>query len=163
MSSLRMKFTLFMLCMLVAVTGAFAAQYKSLGIARSEVIGMLVQEGLNPTFNKFPDYQGEPVTSATVHNPYLDLEMIGPDNGLTEITLTTKPTTDENETYWQGYVSLWLLGEVFPNWPNREEWLFRAIVARERIEFSRDGYTIAMALSADGKFLFLVISGDEIG
>ena len=136
------------------------AEYKSLGLTRHSVIAMLTQEGLNPWLTDFPPYEGEPVTSATVNNPSLSIEMIGADDGLTEVTLTVSPSTDENDAYWYGYVSLWLLAAIFPNWDNREEWLNRAIAADEKIKFSRDGYDIGMV--REGRLLFLVVSGQEI-
>ena len=139
-----------------------AAEYRSLGVSRGAVTDMLEQEGLTPSFNKFPSYEGEPVTEATVWKPYINFQMIGPDEGLTEISLTIRPSTDENDAYWHGYVSLWLLAAVFPNWDNREEWLNRAILAGEKVEFTRDGHEIGMYRSNDGGLWWLVISGQEI-
>ena len=88
--------------------------------------------------------------------------MIGPDEELTEFTLTVRPSTNENDAYWQGYVSLWLLAAIFPEWQNREEWLNRAIVSGERIEFARDGLDVYVVPPKVFGLLSLVISGQEI-
>ena len=45
--------------LLVAVVlPTHAAEYKGLGVSRDAVNTMLHEEGLNPTFNKFPDIDG---------------------------------------------------------------------------------------------------------
>ena len=139
-----------------------AAEYRGIGVSRDAVNTMLQEEGLNPTFNKFPDLEGEPVTESTVWNPYINFQMIGPDEELTEVTLTVRPSTNENDAYWQGYVSLWLLAAIFPEWQNREEWLNRAIVSGERIEFARDGLNVYVIPPEDFALWSLVISGQEI-
>ena len=150
-------------CALVPSIG-HAADYKSLGVTRAAVIQMLTQQELNPSLNSFPPFEGHPVTSATVYKPYIDFEMIGPDDGLNEITLTVRPTKEQNDSYWHSYVSLWLLNAVFPDWPNREEWWNGAILSDERIEFSRNGYDVTVARGGvvAQTLLFLVISGQEL-
>ncbi len=136
--------------------------YYDLGVSRGDVNGLLTSEGLSPLFTKFPPFEGEPVTSATVIKPHLRVDMIGPDEGLTEISLTFGVSDNHLEVYWQEFISFWLLASVFPDWENREEWLTRAILSGERVEFRRNRYDVGMDRSANGRLLFIVISGQKI-
>ena len=88
--------------------------------------------------------------------------MFGLDNGLTSVELSIRPSTDENDAYWQGYISLWILAAVFPDWENREEWLNRTIqsfaegVAQDNLSFERNGHTIEAAMG--NGYFFLAIT-----
>ena len=124
---------------------------------------MLIEEGLNPTFNKYPPVDGEPYNEAIVWSLNMTIGMFGPDEGLTTVELTLIPSSDEDDAYWQGFVSLWILTAAFPNWEHKERWLNRTIRAmadgrlNDKLEFQRDGRKVET-----GKFnayWFLGISG----
>ena len=88
---LRLKLVLCVLTVLLLP--AAYAEYASIGITQNQVQNMLMQESLNPTFNKFPPLDGESVISATIWNSYIDIEMIGTDEGLTSVTLSPTSAT----------------------------------------------------------------------
>ena len=147
-------------------TVSSATEYTSIGITRDQIHILLTQEGLNPTYNEFPTLDGDlHHTTATVWNPYIQIAMYGPDDALNGVELTLQPSSNENDAYWQGFISLWLLTAVFPNWDNREEWLNRTIRAfstgnpSDKIEFDRDGRRVEVAMSSG--YFFLGISGVE--
>ena len=77
-----------------------------------------------------------------------------------------RPSTDETEAYWQGYVSLWLLTAVFPDWENRKAWLNMIIrqfsngLRTEAVIIQRDGCTVEAAMSS--VYFLMAISGKEI-
>ena len=107
-----------------AVTGE---QYTGLGVTRQAVKEMLVSEGLNPTNNKYPDYEGNKVTELTIYQPLVTVMMFGLDDDLKTIEMTTIPSTDESETYYQALISLWLLEAAFPDWASSDRWFNRAV------------------------------------
>ena len=148
------------------VASPVAGGYESLGVTRTSVEAMLKAEGLNPKQNTFPDFEGEKVTELNVFNPFISIQMFGPDGGLTAIEVTVRPSADANDAYWQSYVCLWVLNAVFPNWENRAEWLTRTLKSftqsgnEEVVEFERNGRTIQTAFSQ--KLFFFAVSGKEI-
>ena len=127
---------------------------------------MLKAEGLNPKQNTYPDFEGEKVTELNVFNPFISIQLYGPDGGLTAIEVTVRPSADANDAHWQSYVCLWVLNAVFPDWENREEWLTRTLKSlaqvgnEEVVEFERDGRTIQTAFGQ--KLFFFAVSGKEI-
>ena len=142
------------------------AKYESLGITRAQVEDMLRAEGLNPKPNKYPDFEGEPVTELIVFDPQISFKLFGSDGGLTGIELSMRPSSDSTDAYWQGYLCLWVLNAIFPNWENREEWLNRTIKSfaeagnKGKVKFQRDDRTIEAA--AGGGHFFLAVNGQEI-
>ena len=146
-------------------SAANASEYTSLGITRDQVTRMLTEEGLDPTFNQFPPVDGEPYNEVTVWGPYINIGMFGPDEGLTTISLSLQPSSDEGDSYWHSFVSLWILAAAFPNWENREEWLNRTLRGmangriKKKLEFQRDGRQVE-AVMTNG-FLFFEVSGVE--
>ncbi len=142
------------------------AEYASLGVIRAQVQAMLSQEGLNPTTKKYPDYEGDPVNELLLFSPFIGIMMFGPDSGLNTIEFITLPSTNENDAYWQGYISLWIPNAVFPEWDNREEWLTRTMqcmaqgTADDSLSLERNGHTIEAAMS--NGYFFLAITGQEI-
>ena len=142
------------------------AEYASLGVTRAQVQAMLTQEGLNPTPNKYPDQEGDPVNELLLSSPFISIMMFGPDSGLNSIEFSTRPSTNENDAYWQGYISLWILNAIFPEWDNREEWLTRTMqsmargTADDSLSFERNGHTVKAAMS--NGYFFLAITGREI-
>ena len=152
----------------IALLVAFlvAGGYESLGVTRRSVETMLKAEGLNPKQNRFPDFEGEKVTELNVFNPFISIQLFGPDEGLTAIEVTVRPSADANDAHWQSYVCLWVLNAVFPDWENREEWLTRTLKSfaqfgnEEVVEFERDGRTIQTAFNQ--KLFFFAVSGKEM-
>lgn len=147
--------------------GHAAAAYESLGVTRSAVETMLKSEGLNPKPNTYPDHEGEKVTSMNVFNPQIYVQLFGPDDGLTTIEVTIRPSADADDAYWQTYVCLWVLNTVFPEWDNREEWWARTIMNLMRfgdadiIEFERSDRIIQTAF-LKGNLILLSVSGKKI-
>ena len=94
------------IALLVASPVAEAGGYESLGVTRASVEAMLKAEGLNPKQNTFPDFEGEKVTELNVFNPFISIQMFGPDGGLTAIEVTVRPSADADDAYWQSYVCL---------------------------------------------------------
>ena len=143
-----------------------AGGYESLGVTRAAVEEMLREEGLNPRPNVYPDFEGEKVTELNVFNPFISIQLYGPDGGLTAIEVTVRPSADANDAHWQSYVSLWVLNAVFPDWANREEWLTRTLKSHARfgdgevVEFEREGRTIQTAFRQG--LYFFAVSGKEI-
>ena len=126
---------------------------------------MLLEEGLNPTLNKYPDYEGEPVDELILFNPSISIQMFGPDSGLTGVELSIQRSDNENDAYWVGYITLSILATIFPDWENREEWLVRTIETfangdTKKLSFQRDNSTIEAAMA--GGFFFLAINGKKI-
>lgn len=147
--------------------GRESAEYTSIGITRDQIHSLLTQEGLNPTYNEFPDLNGDlHHTTATIWNPYIEIAMYGPDDALNGVELSLRPSSDENDAYWQSFISLWLLTVALPNWDNREEWLDRTIRSfstdnsSDKIEFDRDGRRIEVAMY--NGYFFLGVSGAEL-
>ena len=143
-----------------------AAEYNSIGVTRDQIHNLLTQEGLNPTYNEFPDLNGDlHHTTATIWNPYIEIAMYGPDDALNGVELSLRPSSDENDAYWQGFISLWLLTAALPNWDNREEWLNRTIRSfstgnsGDEMEFDRDGRRVEVAMY--NGYFFLGVSGVE--
>ena len=97
--------TLLTLFVLMTVTSPASAEYASLGITRHQVQKMLLEEGLNPTLNKYPDYEGEPVDELILFNPSISIQMFGPDSGLTGVELSIQRSDNENDAYWVGYIT----------------------------------------------------------
>ena len=145
--------------------GASASEYTDIGVTRDQIHNMLKQEGLNPTYNKFPALDGDGHTTATVWDPYIEIAMFGPDDALNGVELSLQPSSDENDAYWQGYISLWLLTATVPDWENREEWLSRTIrgystgALSDKMGFDRPGRRIEVAMS--NGYFFLSISGER--
>lgn len=151
---------------LLSLAVSAIAEYASLGVTRAQVQTMLTQEGLNPTSNTYPDYEGDPVNELLLFNPFVSIMMFGPDSGLNSIEFSTRPSTNENDAYWQGYISLWILSAIFPEWDNREEWLTRTMrsmttgTENDSLSFERNGHSIEAAMS--NGYFFLAITGQEI-
>ena len=101
--------------------------------------------------------------TGTVRSPFMQIGMFGPDDGLTTISLSLRPSTDEREAYWHGFVSLWIMTAAFANWEQKEEWLNRTIRSmadgsiKGKLEFQRDGRRVEAAMS--GGYWFMEISG----
>ena len=138
------------------------AEFESLGVTLVDIRTMLTEEGLNPTWNKFPDS-----IAAYVWNPNISIEMYGPEDGLNGIEIMFRPTTNENDGYWTSFVCLWVLAEVFPNWDNRNAWFVKALsdfatgMRKSNHDFVRDGKTIQMGVIEPSSIL-LYVGGREI-
>ena len=91
------------------VASPVAGGYESLGVTRAPVETMLKAEGLNPKQNTYPDFEGEKLTELNVFNPFISIQLFGPDGGLTAIEVTVRPSADANDAHWQSYVCLWVL------------------------------------------------------
>ena len=143
-----------------------AGGYESLGVTRASVETMLRAEGLNPKQNTYPDFEGEKVTELNVFNPLISIQLYGPDDGLTAIEVTIRPSADANDAHWQSYICLWVLNAVFPDWDNREEWLSRTLKSfthsgdQDVVKFERNGRTIQTAFKQ--KLFFFAVSGKEV-
>ena len=55
---------------------------------------MLIEEGLDPTFNQYPSVDGEAYNEAIVWFPFMQIGMFGPDEGLTTISLAAHARED---------------------------------------------------------------------
>ena len=143
-----------------------AGGYESLGVTRASVETMMRAEGLNPKHNTYPDFEGERVTELNVFNPLISIQLYGPDDGLTAIEVTIRPSADAHDAHWQSYICLWVLDAVFPDWENREEWLTRTLKSfaqsgdQDVVKFERNGRTIQTAFKQ--KLFFFAVSGKEI-
>lgn len=152
----------------IAFLAAFpvAGAYESLGVTRASVGAMLKAEGLNPKPNAYPNFEGEKVTELNVFSPFISIQMYGPDEGLTAIEVTVRPSADPNDAHWQTYICLWVLNAVFPDWENREEWLTRTLNSfaqfgdQEVVEFERNGRIVQTAFGQN--LFFFAVSGKEI-
>ena len=77
-----------------------SAKYESLGVTRASVEAMLKAEGLNPQPNTYPDFEGEKVTELNVFDPFISIQMYGPDAGLTAIEIAIRASSDPNDGQW---------------------------------------------------------------
>ena len=142
------------LCVLFVLlcVNAYAADCD-LGITRGQVMQMLTEEGLSPSINPYPPIDGEPYDEAIVPFPWMTVGMLGPDDGLTSISLSLKPSANATNAYWQGFVSLWILTAAFPDWEHKEEWLNRTIQtmadggSNDKVEFQRGNYNVGAAMA----------------
>lgn len=161
-----LSLTMFVGWIALLVAAPVAGGYESLGVTRAAVEDMLKAEGLNPRLNTYPDFEGERVTELSVFNPFISIQLYGPDSGLTAIEVTLRPSADANDAHWQNYISLWVLNAVFPDWENREEWLTRTLKSfarfgnEEVVEFQREGRNIQTAFKE--KLFFFAVSGKEV-
>ena len=105
---------------------AHGEQHTGLGVTRQAVLEMMASEGLNPTNHTLPGLEGHKVTELKISKPLTTVTMYGPDDDLNTIEMTTMASTDDTETYYQGLISLWLLNNVFPDWPSSHMWFKRA-------------------------------------
>ena len=88
--------------------------------------------------------------------PGIDIDMYGPDEGLTYIEARFRATDDSNEQYWQGLLAVKILEMAFPDWQSREEWLERVLFSGEDGTLVRDGREISVARS--GPYVYLIVS-----
>lgn len=162
MYELRCVICRFLLLFVLLWAATVNAEFDSLGVTLVDIRTMLTQEGLNPTWNKFPQS-----IAAQILNPNINIEMYGPEDRLNGIEIMIYPTTNENDGYWQSFVCLWVLAAVFPNWENREEWFVRTIngfatgMTKDKVDFVRDGKTIQMGMINSSSIL-LYIEGRKI-
>ena len=92
-----------------------AQEPASPGITRDGIRSFLVEEGFDsPTFvEDYPPFDGETYTSAHVP-PGINVDMYGPEEGLTHIEARFRATDDSNEQHWQGLLALKILQMAFP-------------------------------------------------
>ena len=109
-----------------------AQEPASIGVTRDGITSLLVEEGFDSPYfvEDYPPFDGETYTSAQVP-PGIDIDMYGPDEGLTYIEARFRATDDSNEQYWQGLLVIKILEMAFPDWQSREEWLERVLFSGE--------------------------------
>ena len=137
-----------------------AQEPASIGITRGGITTFLVEEGFDsPTFiEDYPPVDGETYTSAYVP-PGINVDMYGPDGGLTYIEARFRATDDSNEQYWQGLLAIKILEMAFPDWQSREEWLERVLFSGRNETLVRNGREIQVARS--GPSVYLIVSSDN--
>ncbi len=136
-----------------------AQEPASTGITRDGIRSFLVEEGFDsPTFvEDYPPFDGEAYTSAHVP-PGINVDMYGPEEGLTYIEARFRATDDSNEQHWQGLLALKILEMAFPDWQSREEWLERVLFSGRNETLVRNGREIQVARS--GPSVYLIVSAD---
>ena len=135
-----------------------AQEPASIGVTRDGITSFLVEEGFDSPYfvEDYPPFDGETYTSAQVP-PGIDIDMYGPDEGLTYIEARFRATDDSNEQHWQGLLAIKILEMAFPDWQSREEWLERVLFSGEDGTLVRDGREISVARS--GPYVYLIVSG----
>ena len=161
--TLRLCIPLALSLMLVCLT-ARAQQDTGLGVSRESVREMLVSEGLDPLTNTYPDDEGDKVTELMIYQPFVTVTMYGPDHDLITIEMTTMPSTDESENYYQGLISLWLLDAAFPDWASSDKWFDRAVesvtsTSANKASVTRDGKTAEVILG--DAYFYLTLNGQS--
>ena len=149
----------YMALFMVLVLPVAAQEPASIGITRDGIRSFLVEEGFDsPRFvEDYPPFDGETFTSAHVP-PGINIDMLGPDEGLTYIEARFQATDDSNEQYWQGLLAIKILELAFPNWQSREEWLERVLFSSEDGTLVREGREIQVARS--GSSVYLIVSAE---
>ncbi|MYK81051.1 MAG: hypothetical protein F4024_00505, partial [Gammaproteobacteria bacterium] len=133
--------------------------YADLGVSRAELRAMMEEEGLNPTLNERGQFEGHPVNDLLVWSPHIKVTMYGPDEALTAIEVSTRPSTDQSEAYWQGFVCQGVLEAVFPEWASSDKWLERTLgafasgTAKDAVSFRRGDIKVAAFLDKFGLLL----------
>ena len=159
----RLCVTLALSLLLVSLT-ARAEEYTGLGVSREAVKEMLDSEGLDPLTNNYPDDEGDKVTELMIYQPFVTVTMYGPDHDLNTIEMTTMPSTDESENYYQGLISLWLLDAAFPDWASSDRWFDRAVESvtgtnASKASVTRNGKTAEVIL--DDAYFYLTLNGQS--
>ena len=124
-----MRFRLLTLFLFMVLALPVSAQGPaSTGITRDGIRSFLIEDGFDSPYfvEDYPPFDGEKHTSAHVP-PGIDVELYGPDNGLTYVETRFRASDDENERYWQGRLAVQLLEWAFPNWASREQWMERVL------------------------------------
>ena len=131
--------------------------HAGLDVSREAVKEMMVSEGLAPLTNTYPDDEGDKVTELMIYQPFVTVTMYGPDHDLNTIEMTTRTSTEDTDTYYQGLISLWLLTSAFPDWASSDRWFNRAAESiansstKKKASVTRNGKTAAVILG-DGYF-----------
>ena len=151
---MTMRFLLLFMALALPVA---AQEPASIGITRVGITSFLVEEGFDSPYfvEDYPPFDGEIHTSAHVP-PGINVDMYGPDEGLTYIEARFQATDDSNEQYWQSLLAVKILEMAFPDWESREEWLERVLFSGEDGTLARDGREIQVARS--GPSVYLIVS-----
>ena len=135
----------------------------SLGVSRDEIVSILAETGLEMYSTDYP--LTEPnlkATTASTVAPNMDVEMIGPDNSLNEVSLIFYPSFNERDQHFQGVVSVSLLSIIFPEWDGVAEWFTQALLSGQTVTHVRNDHDITVTRLNDAGTVFLVITGREL-
>ena len=154
---MTMRFLLLFMALALPVA---AQEPASIGITRAGITSFLVEEGFDSPYfvEDYPPFDGETYTSAHVP-PGINIDMFGPDEGLTYIEARFRASDDPNEQYWQGLLAIKILEMAFPDWQSREEWLERVLFSGRSETLVRNGREIQVARS--GPSVYLLVSSDN--